>query len=568
MKVRDKKSYNQIFLKALRKKWYLVLESILSGTIRALVMLLPTYFTKLALNSISTGLTNKLVWYCLGIVISPLIVLFLYVLDTYLSQYVFQIVQRIREKVVGSLVQSSVDLKANQADGLYTNLYIGTQNIEDYYYSSLSNLTWYAATLVWGFGFMFEISWQITLSVIVITAIQIFLTTLNGAKIKKITAEKQNATKRGLALVGELFNQQENIKVQTRYRSEEKKVNGWFGQYYKILKQNVLVDWLSDFYSKIAQLIRMGIIFVLGIILFEQQKLLPGDLVALNTYILWLIPVVYGLQNWFLSRSSIDVYKNDLNLLMNKKDIQHLKKLMTGEIKSIRGANITSINIEKSNVTPLDFCIKSPGTYFVTGSSGSGKTSLMEMIVGLNQNFSGTVKINGYDIQTIDRESLYKRIKMVDQRNEIIDASLYENLFLDVNRDSFLSVYSALVKKMQLNNVFEQYYYSERSISDVGLSDGEKKRICVLRGLASNVETLILDEPTAGLDYKNKKVVISLIDAIRQGKLTIIVTHDNIENYDNVIEVWYLLREFKLTNQTCRNSLLIATSFSDEATDK
>lgn len=62
MKVRDKKSYNQIFLKALRKKWYLVLESILSGTIRALVMLLPTYFTKLALNSISTGLTNKLVW--------------------------------------------------------------------------------------------------------------------------------------------------------------------------------------------------------------------------------------------------------------------------------------------------------------------------------------------------------------------------------------------------------------------------------------------------------------------------------------------------------------------------
>ncbi|AYJ40851.1 ATP-binding cassette domain-containing protein [Lactiplantibacillus pentosus] len=537
MKVRDKKSYNQFFLKALRKKWYLVLESILSGTIRALVMLLPTYFTKLALNSISTGLTNKLVWYCLGIVISPLIVLFLYVLDTYLSQYVFQIVQRIREKVVGSLVQSSVDLKANQADGLYTNLYIGTQNIEDYYYSSLSNLTWYAATLVWGFGFMFEISWQITLSVIVITAIQIFLTTLNGAKIKKITAEKQNATKRGLALVGELFNQQENIKVQTRYRSEEKKVNGWFGQYYKILKQNVLVDWLSDFYSKIAQLIRMGIIFVLGIILFEQQKLLPGDLVALNTYILWLIPVIYGLQNWLLSRSSIDVYKNDLNLLMNKKDIQHFKKLMTGEIKSIRGANITSINIEKSNVTPLDFCIKSPGTYFVTGSSGSGKTSLMEMIVGLNQNFSGTVKINGYDIQTIDRESLYKRIKMVDQRNEIIDASLYENLFLDVNRDSFLSVYSALVKKMQLNNVFEQYYYSERSISDVGLSDGEKKRICVLRGLASNVETLILDEPTAGLDYKNKKVVISLIDAIRQGKLTIIVTHDNIENYDNVIEV-------------------------------
>ncbi|MBU7497982.1 hypothetical protein KGI31_13850, partial [Lactiplantibacillus pentosus] len=120
MKVRDKKSYNQFFLKALRKKWYLVLESILSGTIRALVMLLPTYFTKLALNSISTGLTNKLVWYCLGIVISPLIVLFLYVLDTYLSQYVFQIVQRIREKVVGSLVQSSVDLKANQADGLYT----------------------------------------------------------------------------------------------------------------------------------------------------------------------------------------------------------------------------------------------------------------------------------------------------------------------------------------------------------------------------------------------------------------------------------------------------------------
>lgn len=568
MKVRDKKSYNQFFLKALRKKWYLVLESILSGTIRALVMLLPTYFTKLALNSISTGLTNKLVWYCLGIVISPLIVLFLYVLDTYLSQYVFQIVQRIREKVVGSLVQSSVDLKANQADGLYTNLYIGTQNIEDYYYSSLSNLTWYAATLVWGFGFMFEISWQITLSVIVITAIQIFLTTLNGAKIKKITAEKQNATKRGLALVGELFNQQENIKVKTRYRSEEKKVNGWFGQYYKILKQNVLVDWLSDFYSKIAQLIRMGIIFVLGIILFEQQKLLPGDLVALNTYILWLIPVIYGLQNWLLSRSSIDVYKNDLNLLMNKKDIQHFKKLMTGEIKSIRGANITSINIEKSNVTPLDFCIKSPGTYFVTGSSGSGKTSLMEMIVGLNQNFSGTVKINGYDIQTIDRESLYKRIKMVDQRNEIIDASLYENLFLDVNRDSFLSVYSALVKKMQLNNVFEQYYYSERSISDVGLSDGEKKRICVLRGLASNVETLILDEPTAGLDYKNKKVVISLIDAIRQGKLTIIVTHDNIENYDNVIEVWYLLREFKLTNQTCRNSLLIATSFSDEATDK
>ena len=157
----------------------------------------------------------------------------------------------------------------------------------------------------------------------------------------------------------------------------------------------------------------------------------------------------------------------------------------------------------------------------IIGKSGSGKTTLLEILGGINKPTDGEVLINYVDI---NKEDYRKNIGIVFQFPE-------EQFFeIDVKREIEFAAKNYHVKRKKLKEVLKVVGLEDNILTRKldSLSNGEKRLIAIASVLIYNPKVILFDEPTIGLDYKNKKKIINLIKDLknRYDKTIIIVSHD------------------------------------------
>lgn len=196
-------------------------------------------------------------------------------------------------------------------------------------------------------------------------------------------------------------------------------------------------------------------------------------------------------------------------------------------------------------LSDLNLIVPDGEMVLIMGESGCGKTVLLKTINGLLKPDKGSVLIDGVEINKLPESELLKirrKIGFVFQSDALFDSlNIYDNL--------------ALFLRMERRpNITEQV---EEALSFVGLSGkerllpselsgGMKKRVAIAREIIRNPKYLLLDEPTANLDWENTMVIVGLIKKMqRMGMTTIIVTHDP-RIRDNIEARILFLREGKL----------------------
>jgi len=174
-------------------------------------------------------------------------------------------------------------------------------------------------------------------------------------------------------------------------------------------------------------------------------------------------------------------------------------------------------------------------TGVILGASGSGKTTILRIILGLYKPDSGRVYLNGDDLTSLDEDGVYRvraMMGMVFQSGALFDS---------------LTVGENVAYRLKEQGLLEEYEMEERvlkSLRFVGLdeavdlmpselSGGMKKRVAIARGIASNPKLMLYDEPTAGLDPINAYNMNSLINRLRteEGVTSVVVTHDLISAF-------------------------------------
>jgi lipoprotein-releasing system ATP-binding protein len=170
-------------------------------------------------------------------------------------------------------------------------------------------------------------------------------------------------------------------------------------------------------------------------------------------------------------------------------------------------------------------------SYALTGASGTGKSTLLQLMAGLQPPTSGTISINGRDISTLStlqhRKLLHTSIGLVFQSPFIIkELTLFENVILKllINRppsDEDKDRAYRLLTKVNLFNKAHKSCYT--------LSGGELQRVAMVRALFNNPDFLLADEPTAHLDNTTKDLIIHLLLSHKEEtNMGIIITsHDN-----------------------------------------
>lgn len=233
-------------------------------------------------------------------------------------------------------------------------------------------------------------------------------------------------------------------------------------------------------------------------------------------------------------------YQTSLASYIRINEIQNLKCEINGIIKL---DNIDKISIEHlyfkydelSIFNDFNYLFLKNKIYCVMGRNGSGKSTLIDIITGLNYDYTGVVKYNDIDIKEINMYYLrFNSISIVEQEPILFTDSFYNNITFNNNCD--INMVEKIKHQFKLDYFDLSNKIEENSIN---LSGGEKQKVCLIRSILKDSNILILDEPTSALDNESILILKNLLVSIKRNKIILIITHDKelAEIADEIINI-------------------------------
>jgi len=205
-------------------------------------------------------------------------------------------------------------------------------------------------------------------------------------------------------------------------------------------------------------------------------------------------------------------------------------------------------NRDKTIIDEVDFVINKNDFIGITGESGGGKSTLVDIISGLLNPKSGEIIIDGEKIKNLQQTNWLNKIGYLTQKNNLLDESILTNVTLEFNKDNIdIKLVNEVINKTGLNELINSLPEGiDTHIGENGfaISGGERQRIGIARLLYAKKEILIFDESTSNLDNKNKENIIHTINQLAKEKTIIVITHD--ENVINNCKKKYLIKQKKL----------------------
>ena len=191
--------------------------------------------------------------------------------------------------------------------------------------------------------------------------------------------------------------------------------------------------------------------------------------------------------------------------------------------------NMNTQNLEKKHksLDNVSFKIKPLDRVAVIGSNGSGKSTIIKLIMGYYNVSDGEVLHNGVNVLDINREYLRGKIAIINQKVVLFNRSIIDNICYGNNIPK--EKVKEIIKNLHVMRVFKNQPQGLETFAGLHgstLSGGQKQIIYLLRCYLSNKPIIIMDEPTAAVDSIHKKYIMRMIDEMAKKSTLIVVTHD------------------------------------------
>ena len=223
------------------------------------------------------------------------------------------------------------------------------------------------------------------------------------------------------------------------------------------------------------------------------------------------------------------------------------------------GKNIVLNNVsfsygEETTLENINMLFK-PGTKTaLVGESGSGKSTIIKLILGLNSNYSGSIKYDNFNIDTIPTREMSKITTLITNDSYLVKGTIREHLSVHKNITEE-EMYNAL-EKVNLKDFVEEHggLDYELTIGAANLSGGQRQRLLAAKAILKDSYLYILDEAVSNIDDYSKEIVLNAFDSIKEGKIIIVISHDleTIANSDNI----YVLKDKKIIEEGTHAELI------------
>lgn len=301
------------------------------------------------------------------------------------------------------------------------------------------------------------------------------------------------------------------------------------------------------------------LIIIIVLLIFIQIEVLDGQLSVIIVSLLFLyraINSMTSLQSYWNKYISVTGSMNNLEQLQIELDENselYSNQEYIGFFNSFKLENITLSFGEKSIFNNLSLNFYKNKTIALIGESGSGKTTIINLLTGIIKPEIGKVLVDGVDINIYNPLQYRNQFGYISQDPVIFNDTIYNNVTFwdDVNESNLIKFKSAIVKASLLDFVMDLSLkeHTKLGSSGINISGGQKQRISIARELYKNPEILIMDEATSALDSETENIIRENIDRLK-GNHTILIIAHRLSTIKNADSIFYLNKNGIVANGT------------------
>ena len=503
------------------------------------------YFNYYISKQLETDISSTLI-----IVVSIVIFFFLMKnIFNYLALYNITFVKngllkKLRENLYSKVLLMPISYFLNKKKGdLMSRITADILEIQTSYLSILELMVREPLTILFTLIVMFTISPSLTLFVILFIPISGFIISIIGKKLRKDSKQVQQQQSNFLSIIDETISGQKVIKSfisESFFLKKFDEINNLLFRYSnKVVNRKNLAGPFSEF---------MGIL-VIGVLLWFGGKMVLINASISGTTFIVFMGLAYNIltpaKN--LSKSFYSIKKGNAAaervfeiIEYNKEVNDQGRSIDMNEFNDKISFNDLEFSYGESKIIDkLSFTINKGESIALVGSSGSGKTTIANLLNGFFNADSGNIIIDGINITDIKRESLYKNISIVTQESILFNDTIFNNIKIGDLNSEREDIINAAKEANAHDFIKDQINGYDTVIGDYGnkLSGGQKQRLTIARAMLKSPSILILDEATSSLDSKSEKKIQDAIDKLMDGKTSLIIAHkfSTIKKCDKII---------------------------------
>ena len=388
-------------------------------------------------------------------------------------------------------------------------------------------------------GYLFYKSWELSLSLLILLPLIYLAVKVSSSRMRNASTKVQNSMGQMTHLLDENISGNSLIKIYHAQAQEERKFTGLIQN---IRQQRFKVDMTAAFNSVFVN-ITIGLSLA-AVVYFSANTLnmSAGEFLSYFTAMGMLIKPAKSLVNINKPFQIAMAAGESVFNLIDEAQEQNTGKQTLDKARgaiSFKGVGF-SYNQNKTTLDNINLEIKPGETVALVGSTGSGKSTIIQLIAKFYTPSQGAIYIDGVDINEIELNSLRAQISFVDQQVRLFNDSVRGNIALgqaDTMSKDKIENAAKVANAYEFIQGLDQGMDTQIGENGTRLSGGQRQRLAIARAIAKDAPILILDEATSALDSATEKQVQAAIDQMQQDRTTIIIAHrlSTVQKADRIV---------------------------------
>ena len=553
--VNNKRAIKNILTLLKDHKWKLILTvicAVISTLFTVIAPLLIGEATTLIFDGINkiihnTGSIDLNALINILIIVSVLYVIssvFTYLQSIFLVEVTTKISYDLRERLIAKILHLPMDkVEENKRGDILSRVTNDVDSLQNGITQSFIQLLTAIITLIGVFIMMLSINIWMTLATVILIPISFILIILMTKFSQKYFLKQLEFKGSVNGQIEETFTghdiirafNQEEISMEKFERDNENWfVHEWKSQFFSSLN-GPLMNFISNF--------TYVVVAVLGAVFVLQRVIAVGDILAFFQYtqsftrpIQQITRVMNQIQTAMAASERIFEFLDyDDEKNPSDKEITEIKDRITFDNVSF------SYTPNEKIIKNLSLEVKKGEKIAIVGETGAGKTTIVKLLMRFYDIDSGSIKIDGVDIDEYDKNSLRSLIGMVLQDSWLFSDTISNNIQYG-NLEATNEEITYAASQVYADNFIRQLpegYNSKLNEDTDNISHGQKQLLTIARTILSKKEVLILDEATSSVDTRTEKLIQKAMDRLMEGKTSFIIAHrlSTIRNADNIIVI-------------------------------
>jgi subfamily B ATP-binding cassette protein MsbA len=477
------------------------------------------------------------------------------------------VLRDLRNKMFDKIIDLPVSYYSERRKGDIMARMLGDVNeVQNSFFSILELVVKEPMTILFTIGAMVAISFKLTLFVFIFIPISGFIITKIGKTLKVKSKKAQDENGYLISIVEETLG---GLKVVKSYNSEgtfREKFNNSIERLYKLSNSIGVKNNLSSPMSEFMGIVVIAILLWYGGNMVLVEKFACGAPLLEGSKFLAYMGLAYNILTpaKAISKASYQV-KSGLAAAERVFDVLEVENTITNKSNAIvKGTFTDKITIENINFKYEDenvlknFSLEvSKGkTVALVGQSGSGKSTIANLLTRFYDVQEGIIKIDGIDIKDMNLKSLRDLMGLVTQDSILFNDTIKANIALGKPE----ATDDEIIEALKIANAYEfvkdlpEGIYTNIGDSGNKLSGGQKQRLSIARAVLKNPPIMILDEATSALDTESERLVQIALENMMQNRTSIVIAHrlSTIQKADTIV----VMHKGKIVEQGTHDELL------------